>query len=46
MTPCRLIRTLKNSGLIDLEQIEPAPEYDPDVTLTAEVVRAYVRGER
>ena len=48
--PARLIsainRIFKNSGLNDLEQIEPAPEYDPDVTLTAEVVRAYVRGER
>jgi quercetin dioxygenase-like cupin family protein len=48
--PARLIsainRIFKNSGLNDLEQIENAPEYDPDVTLTAEVVRAYVRGER
>jgi quercetin dioxygenase-like cupin family protein len=39
-------RIFKNSGLNDLEQIEPAPEYDPAVTLTAEVMRAYVRGER
>jgi quercetin dioxygenase-like cupin family protein len=48
--PARLIsainRIFKNSGLNDLEQIETAPEYDPSVTLTAEVVRAYVRGER
>jgi len=48
--PARLIsainRIFKNSGLNDLEQIENAPEYDPTVTLTAEVVRAYVRGER
>jgi quercetin dioxygenase-like cupin family protein len=48
--PARLIsainRIFKNSGLNDLEQIENAPEYDPDVTLTAEVVRAYVRGKR
>jgi quercetin dioxygenase-like cupin family protein len=48
--PARLIsainRIFKNSGLNDLEQIETAPEYDPEVTLTAEVVRAYVRGER
>jgi quercetin dioxygenase-like cupin family protein len=48
--PARLIsainRIFKNSGLNDLEQIEPAPEYDPEVTLTAEVMRAYVRGER
>jgi hypothetical protein len=48
--PARLIsainRIFKNSGLNDLEQIEPAPEYDPSVTLTADIVRAYVRGER
>jgi quercetin dioxygenase-like cupin family protein len=48
--PARLIsainRIFKMSGLNDLEQIENAPEYDPSVTLTAEVVRAYVRGER
>jgi len=48
--PARLIsainRIFKNSGLNDLEQIENAPEYDPSVTLTAGVVRAYVRGER
>jgi len=48
--PARLIsainRIFKNSGLNDLEQIEPAPEYDPTVTLTADIVRAYVRGER
>jgi len=48
--PARLIsainRIFKNSGLNDLEQIENAPEYDPAVTLTADVVRAYVRGER
>jgi len=48
--PARLIsatnRIFKMSGLNDLEQIEPAPEYDPAVTLTAEIVRAYLRGER
>lgn len=48
--PARLIsainRIFKHSGLNDLEQIEDAPEYDPSVTLTAEIVRAYVRGER
>jgi len=48
--PARLIsainRIFKNSGLNDLEQLETAPEYDPEVTLTAEVMRAYVRGER
>jgi len=28
--------------LNDLEQIEDAPEYDPHVVLTAELVRKYV----
>jgi gentisate 1,2-dioxygenase len=46
--PARLIscinRIYKNSGLNDLEQIENAPEYDPSVTLTAELVKAYVLG--
>jgi quercetin dioxygenase-like cupin family protein len=46
--PVRLIsainRIFKNSGLNDLEQIEDAPEYRPDVTLTAEVVRDFLRG--
>lgn len=45
--PLRLIscinRIFKNSGLNDLEQIEDAPEYDPSVTLTPELVRAYLR---
>jgi gentisate 1,2-dioxygenase len=44
--PARLIscinRIYKNSGLNDLEQIEDAPEYDPKVTLTAELVREYL----
>lgn len=31
----------KNSGLNDLEQIENAPEYDPDVVLSAEMVKCY-----
>jgi quercetin dioxygenase-like cupin family protein len=48
--PARLIsainRIFKNSGLNDLEQIEPAPEYDPEVKLTADVMRQYLRGER
>jgi quercetin dioxygenase-like cupin family protein len=48
--PARLIsainRIFKNSGLNDLEQIEPAPEYDPEVKLTADVMREYLRGER
>jgi quercetin dioxygenase-like cupin family protein len=48
--PARLIsainRIFKNSGLNDLEQIEPAPEYDPEVKLTVDVMREYLRGER
>lgn len=45
--PLRLIscinRIFKNSGLNDLEQIEDAPEYDPGVTLTPDLVRAFLR---
>ncbi len=48
--PARLIsainRIFKNSGLNDLEQVEPAPEYDPEIKLTADVMRDYLRGER
>lgn len=48
--PARLISTInrifKHSGLNDLEQIENAPEYDPDLVLTPAVVRAFLRGER
>jgi gentisate 1,2-dioxygenase len=44
--PARLIscinRIYKNCGLNDLEQIEDAPEYDPNVVLTAELVRDYI----
>ncbi|MEA2938251.1 MAG: hypothetical protein QOG83_3594 [Alphaproteobacteria bacterium] len=44
--PARLIscinRIYKNSGLNDLEQIEDAPEYDPNVVLTAELVARYI----
>jgi quercetin dioxygenase-like cupin family protein len=44
--PARLIscinRIYKNSGLNDLEQIEDAPEYDPSVVLTAELVGKYI----
>jgi quercetin dioxygenase-like cupin family protein len=44
--PARLIscinRIYKNSGLNDLEQIEDAPEYDPKVVLTAELVKKYL----
>jgi len=45
--PARLIscinRIYKNSGLNDLEQVEDAPEYDPKVVLTAELVKAYLK---
>jgi gentisate 1,2-dioxygenase len=45
--PARLIscinRIYKNSGLNDLEQIEDAPEYDPNVVLTAELVAQYLK---
>jgi quercetin dioxygenase-like cupin family protein len=45
--PLRLISTInrifKHSGLNDLEQIENAPEYDPGVTLTPELVREFLR---
>jgi gentisate 1,2-dioxygenase len=44
--PARLIsctnRIYKNSGLNDLEQLENAPEYDPNVVLTAELVKRYL----
>jgi len=46
--PARLIsctnRIYKNSGLNDLQQIENAPEYDPKVVLTAELMRDYLEG--
>jgi quercetin dioxygenase-like cupin family protein len=45
--PLRLIsvinRIFKQCGLNDLEQIEDAPEYDPSVMLTPELVRSYLR---
>ena len=45
--PARLIscinRIYKNSGLNDLEQIEDAPEYDPNVALTVELVKKYLK---
>lgn len=45
--PLRLISTInrifKHCGLNDLEQIEDAPEYDPSVTLTPDLVRAFLR---
>jgi hypothetical protein len=47
--PARLIsctnRIYKNSGLNDLVQFENAPEYDPNVVLTAELVRKYIEGK-
>jgi quercetin dioxygenase-like cupin family protein len=46
--PARLIsainRIFKHCGLNDLEQIEDAPEYRPGLELTAELVRALIRG--
>jgi quercetin dioxygenase-like cupin family protein len=46
--PARLIsstnRIFKHCGLNDLEQIENAPEYDPDLALTPDIVRAFLRG--
>ncbi|MGB3407501.1 MAG: cupin domain-containing protein [Jannaschia sp.] len=45
--PLRLIscinRIFKHSGLNDLEQIENAPEYDPDITLTPDLIRDFLR---
>ena len=45
--PARLIsctnRIDKNCGLNDLEQLENAPEYDPNIVLTAELVSRYLR---
>ena len=45
--PVRLIsainRIFKASGLNDLEQLEDAPEYDPAVVLTADLIAKYLR---
>src|ERR1700704_287575 len=45
--PARLIscinRIYKNSGLNDLEQVEDAPEYEPKVVLTADLMAQYLR---
>jgi quercetin dioxygenase-like cupin family protein len=45
--PARLIsaanRVFKACGLNDLEQLEDAPEYDPQVVLTAELIESYLR---
>jgi quercetin dioxygenase-like cupin family protein len=47
--PVRLIsainRVYKFCGLNDLEQLEDAPEYDPKVVLTAELVERYLRAK-
>lgn len=47
--PARLIsainRIYKASGLNDLQQLEDAPEYRPDVVLTAELVAQYLRAK-
>jgi quercetin dioxygenase-like cupin family protein len=48
--PARLIscinRIYKNSGLNDLEQLADAPEYDPNVALTAELVANYIEAAK
>lgn len=48
--PARLIsatnRIFKHCGLNDLEQIEDAPEYRPDVELTADQVRELIQNRR
>ena len=48
--PVRLIsstaRIFKQMGLNTLDQFEDAPEYDPYVVLTADLVRGYLRGEK
>ncbi|MBX9758733.1 MAG: cupin domain-containing protein [Beijerinckiaceae bacterium] len=48
--PARLIsstnRIFKQIGLNTLDQLEDSPDFDPSVTLTAEIVREYLRGER
>ena len=48
--PARLVsvinRMYKHSGLNDLEQIEDAPEYDPNVVLTGELVEGYLARAR
>jgi quercetin dioxygenase-like cupin family protein len=47
--PTRLIsstnRIFKQIGLNTLEQLEDAPEYDPRITLTDEIIRKYLKGE-
>ena len=47
--PARLIsstnRIFKQCGLNDLEQIKDAPEFEPGMELTPELVRKFLRGE-
>ena len=47
--PARLIssinRIFKHCGLNNLEQIEDAPEYQPDIKLTVDYVTSLLRGE-
>jgi quercetin dioxygenase-like cupin family protein len=47
--PVRLVsainRIYKYCGLNDLEQLEDAPEYDPKVALTAELVARYLKAK-
>ena len=48
--PARLIscinRIYKNSGLNDLEQLADAPEFDPKVVLTAELVAKFIEAAK
>jgi gentisate 1,2-dioxygenase len=48
--PARFIssqnRIFKQIGLNTLDQFEDAPEFDPRVVLTEEIVREFLRGER
>jgi quercetin dioxygenase-like cupin family protein len=47
--PARFIssqnRIFKQIGLNTLDQLEDAPEYDPRIVLTEEIVRQFLRGE-
>ena len=47
--PARFIssqnRIFKQIGLNTLDQLEDAPEYDPRIVLTEEIVRKFLRGE-
>ena len=48
--PARFIssqnRIFKQIGLNTLDQLEDAPEFDPRIVLTEEIVRKFLRGER